>query len=163
MVTQKRIQELLDYNPLTGAFAWRRGAKRYGKTVGTNGNGYIRVQIDKKTYYLHKLAWLYIYGYIPVGVIDHIDGIKTDNRIVNLRNIKKREDCLNRKIHRNGRKAGCYFDMGKKKWTAQIRIGDRRKTIGRYDTEEEASLAYYQKLDQIIGHPQNFTEIAIPC
>lgn len=91
MLTNERLKEVLHYDSLTGMFTWKlsvTNSVRVGDVAGhVKNNGYAQVSIDGKKYYLHRLAWFYIYNvWPPVGYeIDHKDLIKNNNRIKNLR------------------------------------------------------------------------------
>ena len=108
-ITQARVKELFDYNPETGECIRKAmpnrasAAKRLiGKPAGYMSNqGYYNVKVDGRCYRLHRLIWLWVYGYLPEGDLDHINRIRSDNRISNLRessrscnvfNSKKRSD-----------------------------------------------------------------------
>ena len=75
-LTQKRLQELFTYEADTGIFI----RKSTGKEAASKHNGYVRICIDYKEYRAHRLAYLYITGEFPAGIIDHINHCKTDNR-----------------------------------------------------------------------------------
>jgi hypothetical protein len=80
------LRELLHYNPETGMFSWTSTGPGRKTSVGTLHNkGYLRVRLNRAFFYAHRLAWLYVHGRWPHQTIDHINGIKTDNRLVNLR------------------------------------------------------------------------------
>lgn len=87
MLTQARLKELMAYDEGTGVFTRYKSVQRGGKQVSCtpNKDGYFSANIDRKTYVQHRLAWLYVHGAFPEGHIDHINRIKTDNRICNLR------------------------------------------------------------------------------
>jgi len=98
------LRELFNYNPVTGIIT-RKIARRRGKvgdTVGTLGkDGYLRVSIKwdgiSKTYFVHRIGWCLHYGEDPVGMgLDHINRVKTDNRIENLRRVTQQENLRNR-------------------------------------------------------------------
>lgn len=89
MITQKRLREVLRYNPCTGQFHWRISRQRIwpGQQAGwKKKDGYVQVGVDGETYYAHVLAWLYIYGKWP-NEIDHLDENKSSNGILNLLNV----------------------------------------------------------------------------
>ncbi|MDN5006502.1 HNH endonuclease signature motif containing protein, partial [Bradyrhizobium sp. GCM10027634] len=80
------LQELrrrLDYDPASGVF--RRRGKGKPISLKPNGTGYLRVSYDGVSFKAHRLAWFYVYGEWPSGDLDHANGVKTDNRIANLR------------------------------------------------------------------------------
>ena len=87
--TKERTFDLLDYDPSTGKFYWKkhRLLSRVGKEAGGLHNGYFRIHIDQEQFLAHRLAWLFHYGEFPKGCIDHKNRIKTDNRISNLRDV----------------------------------------------------------------------------
>ena len=100
MITQYRLKELLDYNPETWIFIWKRTNAIAGHADKING--YVVIWIDKKKYRAHRLVWLYMYWKFPEQLIDHINGIKTDNRLVNLRDISNRDNLQNKARYRRG-------------------------------------------------------------
>lgn len=86
----------------------------------------------------HRAAWVLHYGKWPDGEIDHINGVRTDNRICNLRDVDKggnQRNATRRKDNTSGY-AGVY--KWKKRYLAHIRIDGKLKVIGRFDTAEEA-------------------------
>ncbi|KPP98818.1 MAG: HNH endonuclease [Rhodobacteraceae bacterium HLUCCA12] len=86
MLTQKRLHDVLHYDPKTGIFTWRRG-KRKGKPAGVvhDARGFLKVQIDNERHFLHRLAWLWMTGMMSRWRIEHINGDHGDNRWANLR------------------------------------------------------------------------------
>src|SRR5690606_25027980 len=107
----------------------------------TKLNGYICVKLNNKKYYLHRLVFLYVNGKMPFKSqkVDHINGIKTDNRWKNLRLVNSLQNSRNRKEHRE-RITGVRLT----KWgTWEARMQHKRKTIhfGTFKTREEAVAA----------------------
>jgi len=89
-LSQARLRELLQYDPETGVFVWlqsRRATASRGSIAGSNHKSRHRIiRIDGVNFYAHRLAWIYVHGPIPDGMlIDHINGQRADNRIKNLR------------------------------------------------------------------------------
>jgi hypothetical protein len=99
-------------------------------------------------YQAHRLAWFLFYGEWPIYEIDHINGDKTDNRIINLRDVPDRINAQNMGIHRNGHLPG-VSKVGKK-WRASIQIGKKQTHLGMFSTQEEAYRAYLAISDSLI-------------
>ena len=154
MITQARLRELFLYDPETGIFTRKvttsHNAKA-GMQVGAAHNcGYLMVTIAyggvKKRYLLHRLAWLYVYGRMPEGDIDHINHNRADNRISNLRDVSRKDNLRNSAHVRS--KSSNLLGAGRRKsdgkWVAKIRVDGKRLWLGAYDTPEEASRAYIE-------------------
>ena len=105
-VTQDRLKEALNYDPETGVFTWAepgRG-KRIGRTTGTvNDEGYVVMTIDQRQYRANRLAWLYVYGEWPEGIVDHENRDRADNRISNLRDATFRQNSHNHGLYSDNR------------------------------------------------------------
>lgn len=164
VLTQSYLKEILDYDEGRGLFIWRWrpkytntwNAKNAGKIAGNLANGYWQICIDGKSYYAHRLAWLHVNGKF-VKNIDHINGVKTDNRISNLRPCNKQQNALNSKIssaNTSGSK-GVRWHKASKKWAASIRINGKSKHLGLFDKIEDASIAYLMAADQVDGRFTN--------
>lgn len=137
----------LKYEKKTGNFYWAKKGRR--RTLGaragsTNQDGYVLMRVNKKSFYAHQLVWFIEKGKWPAKGfdLDHVNGCRSDNRIENLRLCTRRENLINSLKHRQGKLPGCYFNKPLRKWQAQILIRGKRKTLGFYKTEKEASRAY---------------------
>lgn len=99
-LSSQLLRELYDYNPKTGKF-YRGAGSGFGKEVGTpQTRGYLKITIRGVHYLAHRLAWLYVHGVWPSKVIDHINGITSDNRIDNLRDVSHQQNSRNLASHR---------------------------------------------------------------
>lgn len=151
----ERIKELLNYDSESGLFTWIANRKgrfgRAGVEAGRkNKSGYIVIGIDGGTFAAHRLAWLCVHGDLPKGMtIDHINRVKSDNRIINLRVCKLSDNSFNKPVYKNNKcgMKGVYFDdsrRGNKKWRARIYINKKRISLGAFLTKEEAFEKYKQ-------------------
>lgn len=150
MITQDELKQILHYDIETGIFIWKKkiGAKTaVGSVAGTISRGYRKIMLNYKLYSAHRLAWLYIYGEFPKDLIDHINGIKSDNRMCNLRQATQSQNLQNqKKSHKNSLtgEIGVHIHhyAKKKKFVAHIRVNGKQKTLGYFLTKKEASDAY---------------------
>lgn len=144
-LTQDLLKSLLNYDPDTGVFTWlvqRRGTAKAGTTAGSiNGCGYIHIRVNIKMYPAHRLAWLYVYGVWPSKGLDHINRVRTDNRIANLREATDGENKQNCSLHRNNSSGIKGVGRNQGKWRARISVDDRQIYLGRYTTIEDAIAA----------------------
>ena len=147
MLTQKRLKELLHYDESTGVFTWRVAKShrmRVGSVAGSVAlpKGYIRIKIDCRNYLAHRLALFYVHGVFPASETDHINRIKTDNRIANLRPCTQSEN--NKNTHVNAKNTSGFKGVSRYrgKWTARGAINGTRHYLGYFPTAEAASEAY---------------------
>jgi hypothetical protein len=145
MLAQKRLKELLHYDPDTGLFTRVKSMPRSkkGEVVGyTNGRGWLRVKIDGKHYKLHRLAFLYMEGAFPPDEVDHINGNKDDNRWCNLRKATRAQNNANRASGGNSVTGYRGVLPSGKRFFAQITKDGKRIHLGMYDCPKEAHKAY---------------------
>lgn len=155
-ITQERLKYLLHYDTETGIFTRRvdvgRNAKE-GAVVGCpNDKGYLRVVLDGRLYALHRLAVLYVDGFVPDGDVDHANGDKSDNRWVNLRACTRSQNLANKNVQTNnscGLKGASKDRNGK--WRAQISKDNKKIFLGLFDTPQEAHEAYILAANQYHG------------
>ena len=151
LITQEYLKSILEYNPETGIFTWLKLAKNVhtmhiGDIAGCfDSNGYITIQINKKQYKAHRLAWLYETGNWPEYDIDHIDGITVPNfnKFSNLRDTDKNNWNTRELIQSNtsGFRGVSWVDRDNR-YLAHIQINGKGKYLGHFLTLEEASKAY---------------------
>ena len=140
------VTELFIYDKDTGLIKWKnsRGCVSGGDIAGClrKNDGYLCVRVNKRLMLAHRLAWMIHYKEEPPKVIDHINHVKTDNRIDNLRAATKSQNGLNRtasRVSKSGRK-GVFWD--KNKWMAQCVVMGKTHYLGRYDSIDCAAAAY---------------------
>ena len=143
--------EKLSYNPETGIFVWAGSGHKItkGKVAGRYaGIGYKQIQYEKKYYLAHRLAWFLFYGEWPKGNIDHINGVKDDNRIANLRDVSQSTNKQNTITAYSNNKSG-FLGVSRckdsQKWLAQILIDKKVKRLGLFDSAEKAHEAYLEE------------------
>lgn len=146
-LTQVELKKLLSYDASTGLFTWklRRQGVRQGSLAGyKNNSGYVRISLHGRFYLAHRLAWLYVHGYVPKGEIDHINRIRDDNRIENLREASRTLNALNTGEYKNNSSGskGVYFNKSANKWQAQIMVSGKRVYLGLYDDVRRADIAF---------------------
>ncbi|EKS6407596.1 HNH endonuclease [Enterobacter hormaechei] len=152
-LTQNRLKEVLRYDPSTGVFYWLNPTAycmHPGDVAGfVDYTGYAYIKVDKVKYSAHRLAWIYVYGHSPIEQIDHINNVRSDNRIVNLRLATRSQNMMNqpaRKGSISGVK-GVSWDKKMQSWRARCQANGERINIGWFDSIEEAaeSLRVYRQ------------------
>jgi hypothetical protein len=141
-------KEYLTYDKTTGRFYWLKSPNRrilVGSEAGTstNSHGYKELQLGGVLVKAHRLVWLMEIGEMP-DQIDHMNGVRSDNRIANLRSVSSKENTHNqRRAHKNS-KTGVLGVIAKpsRRYAAEIRVDGTKKHLGTFDTVEEAALAY---------------------
>lgn len=145
ILNQARLKELLDYSPAHGAFIWRVSRSRLafaGAPAGSKTNlGYVKIVVCGKSYAAHRLAWLYVHGQWPTSEIDHINQNKADNRIANLRQVSRSENCQNKS---DATLPGITWHKPTAKWQARIKINQKLIHLGVFQDIEDAKAARKQ-------------------
>ena len=145
--TGMQLHELLQYDESNGTFYWRRnsGKGKAGSVAGTsNQKGYTVIRCQGRNYYAHRLAWFFVHGVWPSGEIDHLDRVKSNNRLANLRvatSSQNKHNTTRRADNTSGFK-GVSWRPSQLKWNARICIEGRNRSLGMFATPEQASAAY---------------------
>lgn len=157
-LSQDELMRFLSYNETTGIFVWKigfqHGPVKTGCPAGTKASsGYIVIAINRKKYFAHRLAWQYIHGEVPGGNIDHINGLKHDNRIENLRIATKSQNAANSKVstmNTSGVK-GVSWSNKAKKWVVQVRDKGKKTHVGCFSDLHSAKLAASDARAKVFG------------
>ncbi len=174
-ITADMVRTLLDYNPETGSFTWKErtpdlfiegshsaehqcrqwNSRFAGKNAGArDARGYLNLHIFCKSYRGHRLAWVIMTGEWPVDEIDHINGVKSDNRFANLREATSSENKANIGVRRNNitRLKGVAIERRRhRRWVANIADSGRCRYIGSFDCPAAAHFAYLIEADKAYG------------
>lgn len=158
-LSQCELKRILRYDCESGHFFWlertlsefksaSRGkawnTKYAGTVAGTDkGDGYITISIHKKLYAAHRLAWLYTHRQLPPEFIDHVNRIRNDNRLSNLRLASHAENRRNRGAGKNSCSGikGVFWDYRTDKWIARGNADHKIYWLGRHENIADAILA----------------------
>jgi HNH endonuclease/AP2 domain len=156
-LTAERLRELMEYDPETGVFKWRRG--RGGVWAGTvagtvdPSTGYVRIYVDQKNHHAHRLAWLHVTGAWPEGQIDHRDLDRANNRFANLRPATNAQNMQNASLYANNKSGyrGVSWSRGSRKWWVQVKANGVHYNGGYFDDVEEAAKARDRLAEMLHG------------
>ncbi len=153
MITQERLKEVLNYDPETGVFTSKVRLGYRGKNVGDivgvevtrSHTKYLTVQIDKYKTYLHRLAYLYMTGEIPL-VIDHEDGNGLNNKWSNLINGTQQHNNQNVTRVQFNKLEQLPLGVFRKgnRFLAAIKVNYRKVHLGSFVDVIDASNAYQE-------------------
>lgn len=153
-LTQEYVQSLFDYKD--GNLYWKVNRGRNyiieNKAGTLRPDGYYQIGIDGKINRLHRLIFLYHYGYLP-KYIDHINNDQSNNKIENLREVTASQNNMNMKKRKNSisKYKGISWDKQNNKWKSGIKINGKQIYLGRFDNETDAAKAYNKKAIEIFG------------
>lgn len=149
MITAERLRELLHYDPATGIFTNIAPRKKIvvGSVAGSldQESGYWMIGLDRRRYYAHRLAWLYVTGEWPSQLIDHRDGNRASNVFTNLRDAERAINQQNLRNPLPGTASGLMGAFKKRnRWESRVRVFGQVIRLGTFDTAEEAHAAYIE-------------------
>ena len=147
-LTAEQVRAAFRYEADTGILFWnsRRPGVRLGTPAGCrNNHGHLIVRLDYKIHYVHRLVWLYVYGVMPQNCIDHINCIRHDNRLSNLRDVSVAENSQNRQKAQSNNSCG-FLGVTKRrnKWEFCCKAFGKAITKGGFATPELAYAAYIE-------------------
>jgi len=154
------LAKLFKYDPETGSLTWRvsKGAVKVGNVVHLHkGNGYLTVKVDGIQYQAHRVIWHIVHGEFPLNDIDHINQDKTDNRLANLREVTRLENCRNKPLNKNNTSGVCgvSFCTRDRTWKAQITVSRVRKCLGYFKDMSDAIAARLDAEIEYSFHPNH--------
>jgi hypothetical protein len=147
MIEHSELVRRYCYDPETGVFTRKTTVSKHkaGTVCGSRQHhNYLRISIDKRPYWAHRLAWFYVHAEWPKKDIDHINGDGGDNRIANLREATMSQNLMNTKTRTDNTSGfkGVSKDNRRGRWEAYVHKDGKKKSLGSYKTKEEAARAY---------------------
>jgi hypothetical protein len=134
------LHDIFRYDPLTGKLYWMhsyRGPIRAGDEAGTiNADGYRVIKIRQRRFMASHIVFAMHNDRWPSPEVDHRNHQTDDNRIGNLRECTRLQNC------HNIRAKGYRFEADRNRWLVRIAIGGKQTNLGRYITEAEAKAVY---------------------
>lgn len=156
-LSAQEVQRRIDYDPATGLLRWKADPPK-GKAVGDllpsrdNGNGYLYSTVNRRAYAVHRLAWVIVHGYWP-DEVDHRNTVKSDNRLINLREASRSQNEMNapkRSDNTSGYK-GVGWHKCKSQWRAYIQKDGKQISLGYHPSAEIAHRAYSTAAKRLFG------------
>jgi hypothetical protein len=154
--SQEYLKACFSYNPLSGLLRWKKRPREHFKSdlafhrfnalfadnhAGyKDDKGYISVYMDGKHLKAHRIIWMLVNGHYPKHQIDHINTIRSDNTIDNLREASHSQNQMNTNVYKTNKLGikGVWFDVDKGRFRSKL----RKKHLGSFKTIEEAKAAY---------------------
>jgi hypothetical protein len=161
-LSQEDLKINLIYDKDTGVFTWKKSNNSKIKVGyiagGYDSYGYKTIKINNKLFKAHRLAWLYVYGVMPINNIDHINGIKDDNRILNLRECTQQTNNYNSSIRKDNKSGikGITFDKKSNKWRANIRVDGEQIHLGLFSHVLDAQVLMEHVREKLHGEFARF-------
>lgn len=142
-----KMKQVLSYDPESGAFTWKitGGKRKAGAIAGRiTRRGYRVIGIFRMQLAAHRLAWAFVHGSFPTGMLDHINCDRSDNRISNLREATASTNTANSRLRANNACGfkGVYWNKSSRSWCANIRVNGKLHWLGTHATPELAHAAY---------------------
>ena len=156
----KKLHRELSYCSITGVLKWKNtGTGRKDRAGWTTYDGYRALKINLGivgeciTILEHRAIWFMCTGFPPKNEIDHINRIRDDNRISNLRDVTASVNSQNKGLYKNNKSGhvGVTYRQDSNKWRATMSVNGKRKTIGCFNNMEDAIAAKLKALDALVA------------
>lgn len=143
MLSQAELKEYLDYDPNTGHLTWikkaNKGTVLFSRAGTLNKTGYRKVKLFGVQYLEHRLIWCWVHGYYPSQHLDHINHIRDDNRIINLREVTISENARNRRTgDTRTKERGIWYCRRRRRYIAEIKLYGKKVYQATFEDPDEA-------------------------
>lgn len=151
---QEILKEFFEYSFIEGALYWKKRpspkAKLWLPAGSKDSEGYVSITFRGKAYRRHRLIWAYFYEDPADFEIDHINRVKGDDRIENLRTATRRQNSCNiiYSTNKSGAHGVCWHKRDKK-WRASIRKNGVNLHLGYFDSLKKAEQVYLEASKKI--------------
>lgn len=165
-MTIEVLREMFVYNPETGELFRRVNSRARPNMLvpsgSLSGTGYLTAWVKTANVTVHRIAWALTHGAWPMEIVDHINGVKTDNRIANLRLVTPAQSLHNVSQTNDSTSGhrGVVWDPKAQKWCAQAEHEGRRFYFGRYARLEDAVAARHAGAVKLHSHSRLHQEKA---
>jgi hypothetical protein len=157
LIDQKLIKKLYEYKDGHLYHKGTHGRAKQGNRAGVLTNGYIQLSIYGEKMREHTAIWIYFHDKEP-KFIDHINGIRDDNRIENLRDVLHIQNCQNQKRKNTNTSGYTGVRHNGSSWEAYIMVNYKKKHLGSFGTIERAIRAREQANIKYNFHPNHGRE-----
>ncbi|EMB7599094.1 HNH endonuclease [Salmonella enterica] len=160
------IRDLIDYNPENGVLTAKVNfsGRQAGSVIGSQTwQGYYAFSLFGKKCFAHRLAWLLHYGEWSSQPIDHINGIKTDNSIRNLRLCSLSQNQFNKPTQKNNTTGvkGVYWNKRDKRYVASVQFNGKKYSAGHHKDIDSAKEAVMKLREKLAGEFTNHGEFEL--
>jgi hypothetical protein len=160
MLTQEFLKDILSYAPETGVFTWLIAPSQRTKVGmvagGISTKGYRKIRVGGARCSASRIAFLYMTGRHPKGQVDHVNGVRSDDRWENLRECTNGENQCNSGVRKDSGTGFKGVKLGQSRYIARISKNGKRHYLGSFSTPEEAHKVYCEAADRLHGEFKNY-------